>query len=98
MIKFKQAIRVGNNIEHIFNLPCVCQINKINNSKEIEVWIYLSYKRVEIERRRKYDFIANVGDWLCEDEDGKWLVLTNWEYEKHREEWLKMQRQQRIRR
>ena len=40
---------------------------------------------------------ARKGDWLCEDEDGKWSVLTNGEYEKYREEWLKMQRQKRIR-
>lgn len=77
----KRAIQVGRNLSDIFNLPCVYQIVKSEDTGGIEVWIYLRYLRHEEEKRREYSFIAHIGDWLCEDDDGLWRVLSDDEYE-----------------
>ena len=75
-----RAIQVQNNFGDIFNLPCVYQICKSEDTKQIEVWIYLHYLSKEEVKRREYMFIANVGDWLCEGDDGLWMVLSDEEF------------------
>ena len=88
-IRFKQTLRINDNVTAIMRLPCVFSCHKESDER-------LCYLLYDWDDNGKY-IEARKGDWLCEDEDGKWSVLTNGEYEKYREEWLKMQRQKRIR-
>ena len=90
MAHFKQAIQIGNNVTEIMKLPCVLSCSK-------EVWgeeIHLRYellgkvKRVQLGsvKIESYRCYAYAGDWLCEDAEGTWHLLTNEEYEANKEQ------------
>lgn len=59
----------------IFALPCVRGIDKkLGNDIEYSVFVKIG---------EVYDFIyARPTDWICKDENGKWLVLSDDEYHK----------------
>lgn len=62
-MRLRQSIHIeGKCIEDIFNLPCITSIHKENNS----YCYYLTNGH-----------IAHLGDWLYEDYNGNWSVLSN---------------------
>ena len=74
---FKQTIRIGDNVTDIMNLPCVVACIK-QDDKNGFVW--LEYRiRCGASGRAQY---AEKGDWLCEDNDGRWHILTDEDHEK----------------
>ena len=71
---FKQAIRIGRNIEGIFNLPCVWTIRK-------DVFGVAFFELYGFLMQDGKSRIAREGDWLCEDYKGRWTLFTNEDYE-----------------
>ncbi len=58
----KQKIKVeGKNITELFNLPCVKTIGKTDNGFVLQLDTH-------------YPTFAYIGDWLVEDDEGKWSV------------------------
>lgn len=74
MNKFRQAIKIGRNITSIFNLPCIFSCHKGADMKPVFLLNDWDDNGNYIE--------ARIGDWLCEDHEGKWSVLSNEEYKK----------------
>lgn len=73
MKKFKQAIHLeGRCINDVFKLPCVYSCHK-------EAEGGLCYLLYDWDDDGNY-IEARIGDWLCEDEEGKWHVMSNEEY------------------
>ena len=65
---FKQFIHIeGKCIDDIFFLPCIVSVDKIKDT-------YCYY----LENGQ----CADIGDWLCEDQDGKWSVLSDEQYKR----------------
>ena len=65
-IRFRQAIHIeGKCIEDIFCLSCIRLIHKRKDSYFYQL---LNGK------------IANIGDYLCEDTNGRWFVLNPKQY------------------
>ena len=65
-MRLRQSIHIqGKCIEDIFNLPCIASIHKENNS----YYYYLTN-----------GYIAHLGDWLCEDYNGNWSILSDKQY------------------
>lgn len=73
-MEFRQAIRIGHSIEGIFKLPCIAAIRKdIFGEAFYELYGFLMHDN--------NGAVAREGDWVCEDYDGKWHLITNEEYE-----------------
>ena len=75
LLKIKQALQVGKLPSmDIFNLPCVISLEKALADKSTFFYIILSvnHKRVAV-----------PGDWVCEDENGTWVVLSDSEYKRY---------------
>lgn len=75
--KFQKAIQVPRHVsQSVMDLPCVESFHKSGNGGYYYVlyWIHMHDNT-----RCKY---AHPGEWLCEDYDGKWHVLTDDEYKK----------------
>lgn len=70
---FKQAIRIGHGIEGIFKLPCIAAIRKdIFGAAFFDTYGFIMHDGKSVSARE--------GDWLCEDDDNRWHLLTNEEY------------------
>lgn len=68
MSEFKQCIHIeGKCLEDIFSLPCVISVNKVQNT----YCFYLDN-----------GLCADIGDWLCQDHDGNWEVLSDEQYKR----------------
>lgn len=80
MSRFKQCIQVGRNINDVFGLPCVYGCHKFTGIvPDGERYIFL----VNVySSQREISKVAYIGDWLCEDYDGRWHVLSDEEYRK----------------
>ena len=75
LLKINKALQVGKLPSmDIFNLPCVISLEKALADKSTFFYIILSenHKRVAV-----------TGDWVCEDENGTWLVLSDSEYKRY---------------
>ncbi len=72
MTHYKQCIQIKNNVTDIMKLPCVFSCHKMNDH-ELEYLLY------DWDKQGQY-IAAHQGDWLCEDYQGKWHVLTNEEH------------------
>jgi len=68
------AIQIGNNVTNIMKLPCVFSCHKMADG-ELE---YLLYDWDEQGQYVK----AHKSDWIIEDNDGDYHVLTDEEYGK----------------
>ena len=79
-MRFKQAIQIGSHIDDIFKLPCVFCARK--GSSYARDGIEYSLVENTISERYKLGdkIIAYQGDWLCEDYDGQWHLLSDEEY------------------
>ena len=69
---YKTAIQIANNVTSIMRLPCIFSCHKEADGK----FCYLLYEWDEFGNYVQ----AYKGDWLCEDEEGKWCVLKEDEY------------------
>ena len=86
MAHYKQAIQIGNNVTEIMKLPCVYSCAK-------EFWgdddIRLRYELISSVQSKRFNIgdriYAYANDWLCEDAEGTWHLLTNEEYEANKE-------------
>ena len=75
-MRFKQAIQIGSHIDDIFKLPCV--FSALKASKGI---VYTLFGDTIAEMYNVGDkIIAYQGDWLCEDYEGHWHLLSDDEY------------------
>ena len=79
-IRYKQAIQIGHNITDNMQVPCVMECTKRDNLRgghRIEYYYTLDPSKM-VPREWQY---AHLGDWLCEDYDGRWHLLTDEEYQ-----------------
>lgn len=74
MSKFVQAIQVGGNVTGIMRLPCVTACLKLNNKNGLE---WLEYVINGDDNQR-----VEQGDWICQDQDGRWHGMSDEEYRK----------------
>ena len=79
--KFKQAIRIGKDLNSIFKLRCVSSIGKVLS---LCVPCFHLYPGLmwDYKEDLTHKHTAHVGDWLCEDEEGHWHILSNEDYQK----------------
>ena len=71
MRTYKQCIHLeGKSINEVFALPCIVSIAKCKVSR----------RKKSIRYCLSNGYVAYVGDWLCEDENGNWYVLSDYEY------------------
>ena len=76
-IKFKFSIQVPNHVSQgIMDLPCVESCNKSGNGG-----IYYVLYWICMHDNTKWQY-AHPTEWLCQDKENKWHVLTNEEYSK----------------
>ena len=75
MGEYKIRIQVCRNATDILNLPCVMGCHKDENDD----LVYILYDWDECGQYVE----ARKGDWLCEDYDGRWHVLSESELQKH---------------
>ena len=66
-MKFKQEIKVDANVTQIFSLPCVGIVFKLRDGSPM------------YQLNDQSDWpgqTAMIGDWLCEDHEGMWHLIT----------------------
>lgn len=72
-MRFKQCIQISRTIEGIFKLPCIAAVRKdIFGAPFFDTYGFIMYDGKSVS--------ARDGDWLCEDYDNRWHLLTNEEY------------------
>ncbi len=69
-MRFKQSIRIGDNVTDILKLTCVTGVRKCDDKQGFE---WLEYDLTD-------GSIAEKSDWLCEDYSGHWYAFDNDEY------------------
>lgn len=82
---FELAVQVTADIQKMFDLPCVYCVFKapyedggvVYNIDGDMLHPYQKAMKRSCHDRGSY---AVVGDWLCRDRNGKWIVLTNEEF------------------
>ena len=80
-MRYKQAIQIGDNVTDIMRLPCVISCTKeFWNNTDIKYMYSLFGDTVCSKYSWGDSVIAYSGDWLCEDYDGRWHLLSNKEY------------------
>lgn len=72
-MKIKQAIQVGNNVTNIMRLPCIETCTKRNDRHGMECLEYVTTD----------GDIVECCDWLCETDEGKWMPMSDEEYQKY---------------
>ena len=76
-MKYKQCIKIGKNIADIMKLPCIrsCEKSSIKG--------VFKFKFYPLKMTHPVPYLtAWSGDWLCENEFGKWDILNSEQYEK----------------
>lgn len=68
-MKYKQCIQAGNNVNDILKLPCVTTVRKLDSGRYV-------YELV-LNKKQWLPPIAVEGDWICQDEDGEWTVMSD---------------------
>lgn len=82
-MRYKQAIQIGSNVTDIMRLPCVISCCKQFADEDFnELLVYTVYIDSEDYGEEEHDgyIDAHFGDWLCEDYDGQWHLLSDKEY------------------
>lgn len=86
-VKFKNAIRIGDDVTEIMKLRCVNYVTKCPPFIEGRYAYYLYPGLMwDYKEDLSHCYIAWTGNWLCEDTKNLWHILTNEEYEKHIED------------
>lgn len=73
MQKFKKCIKIERNMTDIFSLPCVIEVQKQVNGMPL-------YIIASVNNDRNIDDVAETGDWLCQDNNDHWQVVSDQEY------------------
>lgn len=77
-MRFKQAIHIeGNSLGDLFQIPCVFGIRKDGKGGFV---IHLFGDTYNGHVQWGEYNIADIGDWLCEDYEGRWHCLKDEEY------------------
>jgi len=74
IMKIRQAIQVGKNVTNIMRIPCIEKCVKRNDKNGME---WLEYETTDGD-------IVESGDWLCETDEGKWMPMSDEEYQKNK--------------
>ena len=71
-LNYKQMIQIGNNVTSIMKLPCVrgCEKDPTNGAL-----LYKFYPYMMVDPSPFYE--AEKGDWLCENELGRWDIFSD---------------------
>ena len=81
-IRYKQAIQIGSRVTStVFDLPCVLGCHKTGSGSPAQVVWHLFGDTEARHIRWGETVTAYPGDWLCEDYDGRWHLLTDEEYQ-----------------
>lgn len=72
-IEFVTAIQIGKNITDIFRLPCIAAIRK-------DIFGAVFYELYGFLMSDGRNAVAREGNWLCENYNSKWKLMTNEEY------------------
>ena len=71
MANYKTMIHIdGRSIDDIFRLPCVRGCKKTSIKGIFEFTFY----PLDMAHPSQFQYAA-TGDWLCERQDGKWVIL-----------------------
>ena len=92
-VKYKQCIRVGDNVTDILRLPCVVGVRKCR-----DIPVHMIRPGVSVMEWLEYDLedgdIVTVSDWLCLGADGHWTAMSKEDYDasqtKYREKVARM--------
>ena len=84
-MKFKKATRIGDNVSDIMKLRCVSYVTK--NPDYGVGYHYCMYPGLLHEYKNGISnrYIGHKGDWICEDYNGEWYILTDEEYQRNME-------------
>lgn len=78
-MSIKKAIQIGDNVTDVIRLPCVVACIKKDDQQGFE---WLEYRvKCGVSGRAQY---AEKGDWLVEDTNGYWHIMTDDEYKKRK--------------
>lgn len=81
-LRIVQSIKVGKNVSDIMKLDCVRSCRKIVVSDDV---LY-GYRLYPLSMAHPAPYVEAVtGDWLCQQADGKWDILSENEYKKRNE-------------
>ncbi len=84
-MKFKQAVQIGDNVTDIMKLCCISFVGKNPQPpKGFEIpYYYHLYPGLMWDYREdlSHKHVALKGDWLCEDYEGWWHILKDYEYQ-----------------
>ena len=79
IMRYKQAIQIGDNVTDIMKLPCV--LGAMKKSYNPAVIYYILFGDIITKRVQWGEAVtAYTGDWLCEDYDGRWHLRNDKEY------------------
>jgi len=79
-MKYKQAIRVNGSVDDIMKLPCVRSCTKVYSS----TGMYYKFGFYPLSMVHSHPYNQAVqGDWICQNQNGKWDVLSNEEYRRN---------------
>ncbi len=80
MSKFVRSIQIGSNVTDIMKLRCISYVSKFLTGGDS--YIYHLYPGLMWDYREDltHKYVATKGDWLCEDEQRLWHILTDKEY------------------
>ena len=85
-MKIKQAIQIGDNVTDIMKLRCISFVTKNPQPpKGFEItYYYHLYPGMmwDYKEDLSHRHVAFKGDWLVEDKDGHWHIMTDDEYKK----------------
>ena len=68
--EYRQAIQIGQHIADILSLPCVEAVRKVN-TKNGQAYIF------EVHTEDEPTYFASQGEWICEDYEGLWHVISD---------------------
>ena len=72
-----QSVRIGANITDIMKLDCVRQCRKVVTRSGV----FFSFKLFPLSMASPNPTReAMTGDWLCQLKDGKWVIMSDYEY------------------
>ena len=76
MEKFKLCVRIGDDVTSIMKLRCVSFVGKNTFFPEYAYHLYPGLMH-DYKEDLSHRHIARKGEWLCEDYDGHWHILSD---------------------
>lgn len=79
-MRYRQSVHIdGNSLDDLFRLPCVYGIRK-DSKADFVIHLFGDTHNGNV-KWGDCD-TAEIGDWLCEDYEGRWHCLKDEEYKK----------------